>query len=50
LAGGNYILNRKETFDFAVTAGWFGLILGVSITSLKSLISGIVITAERRND
>jgi hypothetical protein len=55
IAGGNYILNHNETLDFAVTAGWFeaprfGLILGVSITSLKSLISGIVIPAERRNE
>ena len=55
LAGGNYILNRNETLDFAVTAGWFeaprfGVILGISITSLKSLLSGIVIPAERRNE
>jgi hypothetical protein len=54
LAGGNYVLNHNETLDFAVTVGWdqaprFGLILGVSITSLKSLISGIVLPAEPRN-
>lgn len=44
-AGGNYVLSRNETLDFAVAAGWydgprFGLVLGLSITSLRSLLFG----------
>ena len=55
MAGGNFVMTRNETLDFALATGWyeaprFGLVLGVSITSLKSLLSGIVIPAELRND
>ena len=54
-AGGNYVFTRNETLDFAVTTGWFdaprfGLILGVSITSLKALILERPVPPERRND
>jgi hypothetical protein len=54
-AGGNYVFTRNETLDFALTAGWFdaprfGLVLGLSITSLKSLLFDRPAPPERRSD